>query len=107
MDLKAFDAASAYAKTVATGNVGGVGNIAGGNDAVGGGEFTDMLKGMMNDVSQATTGSERTAAQALNGQAGIIDVVTDVSNAEMVLNTVVAVRDKVIAAYNDIVKMPI
>ncbi|WP_081786497.1 flagellar hook-basal body complex protein FliE [Kordiimonas gwangyangensis] len=34
-------------------------------------------------------------------------MVTAVSNAEMVVDTVISVRDKVISAYNDILKMPI
>jgi flagellar hook-basal body complex protein FliE len=34
-------------------------------------------------------------------------VVTAVSNAEVTLQTVVAVRDRVVAAYLDILKMPI
>ena len=37
----------------------------------------------------------------------MVDVVTAVAEAEATLQTVVAVRDKVIAAYNDIIKMPI
>ncbi|MEM9290023.1 MAG: flagellar hook-basal body complex protein FliE, partial [Pseudomonadota bacterium] len=34
-------------------------------------------------------------------------VVTAVTSAEMAVETVVAVRDKVLSAYNDIIKMPI
>ena len=45
--------------------------------------------------------------QALAGKADLADVVTAVSNAELTLQTVVAVRDRVVAAYLDILKMPI
>ena len=56
----------------------------------------------------AATGynSEAVATRALAGKADVTDVVTAVSNAELALNTVVAVRDRVISAYQDIIKMP-
>ena len=40
-------------------------------------------------------------------QADIVDVVNAVNSAELTLDTVVAVRDKVIAAYQTIMQMPI
>lgn len=107
MDIKAFDAASAYGKIASaalTGSGASAGGVAG---RASGGGFGDMLKGMMGDLTDATRGSEKVAAQALAHKAGVVDVVTEVSNAEMVVNTVVAVRDKVIQAYQDIMRMPI
>ena len=44
---------------------------------------------------------------AAAGKADIVDVVSSVTNAEVTLQAVVAVRDKVIEAYQDIMKMPI
>ena len=35
------------------------------------------------------------------------ELITSVSNAELTLNTVVAVRDRFISSYQDIIKMPI
>ena len=40
-------------------------------------------------------------------EAELVDIVTAVSNAEVTLETVMAVRDRVIAAYQEIIKMPI
>ena len=45
--------------------------------------------------------------QIVAGKADLTDVVTAVSEAETALNTVVAIRDRVISAYQDIIKMPI
>ena len=47
------------------------------------------------------------SARAVAGQAEMVDVVTAVSNAEMVLETVTTVRDRVISAYQEIMRMPI
>ncbi|MEJ0043628.1 MAG: flagellar hook-basal body complex protein FliE [Rhizomicrobium sp.] len=47
------------------------------------------------------------AARQVAGQANIVDVVNAVNQAEITLDTVVAVRDKVVAAYQSIMNMPI
>jgi len=41
------------------------------------------------------------------GQANVTEVVTALANAESTLNTVVTVRDRVISAYQEILRMPI
>ena len=46
-------------------------------------------------------------ASAVQGQGSLIDVVTAVSSAEASLETVIAVRDQVIQAYQEIMRMPI
>ena len=46
-------------------------------------------------------------AQNVRGQGSLIDVVTAVSSAEAQLETVIAVRDQVISAYQEIMRMPI
>jgi flagellar hook-basal body complex protein FliE len=51
--------------------------------------------------------SETTALKAIAGKADLADVVTAVTQAETALSTVVSIRDKVISAYQDILKMPI
>ena len=43
----------------------------------------------------------------VHGKANIVDVVHSVNPAELTLDTVVAVRDKVVAAYQSIMNMPI
>ena len=45
--------------------------------------------------------------QAVANQADLNDIVTAVNNAEMTLQTVVAIRDRVIQAYQEILRMPI
>ena len=47
------------------------------------------------------------SAKAIAEKADLTDLVTSVTNAELTLQTVVAVRDRMISAYQDIIKMPI
>lgn len=111
-DIKAFDAANAYANVIknqsgagSVGSVGSIGSIDGnGQDK---GTFSDMLSQSIEGTAGAIDKSANAGIEAMSGNADLVDVVTTVQNAEMVLETVVAVRDKVISAYNDIIKMPI
>ena len=51
--------------------------------------------------------SEALNHEAIANEAELHELVTAVANAELTLNTVVAVRDRVISAYQDIIKMPV
>ena len=72
-----------------------------------GGTFANMVKGVAQDAIGSAKQAEDLSDAALAGKASLRDVVTAVNNAELTLETVVTVRDKVISAYNDIIKMPI
>lgn len=50
---------------------------------------------------------ETLTAKAAVGQADIADVVQAVTNAEMTLQAATTIRDKVIGAYQEILRMPI
>lgn len=107
MSIKQLDGSNAYSQALkgfqdvskaSTGNASGTSAES---------AFAQLVSEGMNDVREATNTSEVTGAKALVGQADLVDVVTAVSNAEMVVDTVVRVRDKVMMAYNQISKMPI
>lgn len=69
--------------------------------------FAEMLTTVMGDMTQSSRAAETQMASAVQGQGSLIDVVTAVSSAEASLETVMAVRDQVIAAYQEIMRMPI
>ena len=69
--------------------------------------FLDMVGESLQSAAMMGRKSESMAIQALNGKADLADVVTAVTQAETALNTVVAIRDRVITAYQDIIRMPI
>lgn len=95
-------AARAYAQTqgaAATG-VGGAGEA-------GGTSFQDLLKNAMTDATQSSRAAETQIAAHSQGRAELVDVVTAVASAEASLSTVMAVRDQVIQAYQEIMRMPI
>lgn len=77
------------------------------NPAAQGAGFADMLKSVVTQTAEQTRGAEAQMAQNINGQGNLIDVVTSISAAEASLETVLAVRDQVISAYQEIMRMPI
>jgi flagellar hook-basal body complex protein FliE len=72
-----------------------------------GGGFGDILKSAMADTMKATKNAETQMTAQAQGKAQLIDVVTAVSSAEQSLSTVMAIRDQVISAYQEIMRMPI
>ena len=75
--------------------------------AAGPGSFTDFLSGAIKDGVSTMKAGEQMATQQVAGNANIVDVVNAVNSAELTLDTVVAVRDKVVQAYQSIMNMPI
>lgn len=75
--------------------------------------FGNMLSDALNGAVGTLKSGEAAAAQGISttGAAGgagdVVNVVNAVTSAELTLQTVVAIRDKVIAAYQDIMRMPI
>ena len=69
--------------------------------------FADMLGEMASAAKDEGVKAEKLGAAALLGKADYAEVVTAVANADVALQTVVTVRDKIISAYQDIMKMPI
>ena len=76
-------------------------------EATGDTSFASVLKEAIGSVADMGRKSDAQTRAAANGKANIVDVVTAVSETEVAIDAVVAVRDRVIAAYEDIMKMPI
>ena len=70
-------------------------------------EFSQMVKNFAESAVEVGKKSEVQSAAAAAGKADLNSVVVAVTEAELTLNTVVAVRDKVLEAYREILRMPI
>ena len=69
--------------------------------------FTGFLQQTLDGVAQSGAQADRAAYSAAAGKANVVDVVTAVAESETALQTLVAVRDRVISAYEEIMRMPI
>jgi flagellar hook-basal body complex protein FliE len=88
------DAARAYRQTDGGGGTGGT-------------DFGGMLTRALDGAVQAGHAAEAQATQAIAGGGNLTDVVQAVSRAELTLQTATAIRDRVVQAYQDNMKMPI
>jgi flagellar hook-basal body complex protein FliE len=89
----ASQVASAYGKTAA--------------QSAGTTDFGEMVGDATKSALNTIRTSEQVAAAGVSGNADVQQVVQALSDAELTMQTVVAVRDKVLGAYNDIMKMTI
>jgi flagellar hook-basal body complex protein FliE len=80
--------------------------VAAGGDATGA-NFGAMVQDAIKNAVGTMRAGETAAAQGAAGKGDIVQVVNAVTQAELTLQTVVAIRDRVISAYQDIMKMPI
>ena len=69
--------------------------------------FADMIKNIAVGAVESQKTAETQTILAAAGKADLNQVVMAVAEAETTLRTVVAVRDKVIEAYREIMRMPI
>lgn len=69
--------------------------------------FSAALTRAMEGVIGTARDAEAKSMQALSGAGDITQVVAAVARAELALQTTVAVRDRVVQAYQDIMRMPI
>jgi flagellar hook-basal body complex protein FliE len=105
----AIDPATASAAYQAVGRMatpGGADALAAGADASGQ-NFASALQDAVKNAVGTMRAGESAAADAAAGKGDIVQVVNSVTAAELTLQTVVAIRDRVISAYQDIMKMPI
>jgi flagellar hook-basal body complex protein FliE len=98
-------AAAAYRATAQIGMPAASTSIAPAN--LPGSNFSDFLSGALKDSISTIRQGEQAATAQVQGKANLVDVVQSVNAAELTLDTVVAVRDKVVAAYQSILNMPI
>jgi flagellar hook-basal body complex protein FliE len=75
--------------------------------ATGTGDFSATLQRAMQGTIDQFHDADTQAAQAMTGGGNLTDVVTALSRAELTLQTATAVRDRVLQAYQDIIKMSI
>jgi flagellar hook-basal body complex protein FliE len=79
----------------------------GARDGAQDGGFGDLVRKAAEGAVDALKQGEQASLQGVMGKADIAQVAAAVANADATLQTIVAVRDRVIGAYQDIIKMAI
>ncbi|QDX25789.1 flagellar hook-basal body complex protein FliE [Sphingomonas suaedae] len=109
MSIGSLDALSAYGRAAGVSplsrgpGIGGPGSA----DAPVSGGFGQLVQDMVGEASGSLKAAETASARQIAGKGDLIDVVTAMGAAEVALDTVVAVRDRVVNAYSEIMRMQI
>ena len=69
--------------------------------------FESLLRAEVDATRTSLRAGEAKAVEALSGRASLQEVVEAVTEAELSLQKMTAVRDRVISAYQQIIRMPI
>ena len=69
--------------------------------------FSDLLQDAVQGLTKSAENSDKNVMAMAMGKADIVDVVTAVAETELAVQTLVSVRDRVITAYQEILRMPI
>jgi flagellar hook-basal body complex protein FliE len=100
MSIDALRATQAYAQVAKAAASSGPSESAAPN-------FGAMVKTAIDETASTLKAGEAAAAGVAKGEANLVDVVTAISAAEASLETALAVRNRVIEAYQEIMRMPI
>ncbi len=71
------------------------------------GGFGGLVQRALQQGLEIGRSAEAASTAAMLGQGGVTEAVMAISRAELALQTAVAVRDRVVAAYQDVMRMPI
>ena len=103
MAIDLSNAVHAYDQALRTGSKPGMEA----RDKNSGPDFGAMLKAASEEVVDSLHQSETQTVKAATGTANLDEVVMAVTQAEMTLTTVVSIRDKVVQAYQEILRMQV
>ena len=97
------NAISAYGNTARSGLADGLGspNVKHGPD-----DFASLVRAAIEEAARIGRESETLSMQAIENKADLSKVVAAVAEAEVTLQTVVHIRDKVLDSYKEILRMP-
>jgi len=101
MVMNIASALSAYKQT-ASGGMMSASDTPSGDDG-----FAATLNGFMGDALQSVRKGEQMAAAGVVGKADLQDVVLAANNAEMMVQTISTLREKVVTAYQEVIRMTV
>ncbi|GAN55792.1 flagellar hook-basal body complex protein FliE [Tanticharoenia sakaeratensis] len=107
MQISAHAASNAYAATMQSAATGDDGVSDGISQSATGSDFGSVLSQAVSGAIQSGHSAESLAAQGISGGGDMTQIVTAVSQAQLALQTTTVVRDRMVQAYQDVMRMSI
>ena len=70
-------------------------------------DFTSMVENAIGSTFDKVQEAEQNTQKSVTGDVSTEDLAISVANAENALNTLVTIRDRIVTAFQDIIRMPI
>ena len=70
-------------------------------------QFSSIVQELIKTRVQKVKNADKVSLDAIKGRTGMIEVMEAINNSEIALQEIVTVRDKIVTAYLDILKMPL
>jgi flagellar hook-basal body complex protein FliE len=96
MVVNVADALSSYRSVVK--------GLEGNNNAASGTSFGDILGGVLDKTVDSLKEADKVSLAAVHGKATLNEIVTAVSSAETALQTIVSIRDRLVGAYQELMR---
>lgn len=94
--------------TLGASALGGISGIDDGKSAKGvGQDFASFVQGAAVDAKDTMKAGEQMSMKGIAGEADLTDVVQAVNSADITLRTIVTLRDRMVQAYQEVIRMPI
>src|SRR5918998_5492872 len=94
--------------TGATGGAGGIAKVGGGTGATGGATFSDMLKDSIDEVARLQQDASQAVQDLATGKTeDVAGVMTAMEKSDIAFKTLLAIRAKLMDAYEEIKNIPI
>jgi len=107
MQISASAAQSAYARAMQATSSGSGDDAGADPGGVSVGDFGSVLSQAVNGAIQTGHAAEAQAAQGIAGGGDMTQIVASVSQAQLALQTTTVIRDRMVQAYQDIMRMSI
>ncbi len=87
--------------------IGNTSKVEDSNSSSGDSGFIDMVGKFLNNSVNEIKGGEKAVISSIKNEITTEDLVSAINDAELSLRTMVAIRDRIISVYNEIIRMPI
>ena len=76
-------------------------------EQVGSTSFADIFKQASHQLTESQNKAEQVSMKAATGEANLLEVMTAINNAEMTLQTISSIRDRLVQAIQEVMRMPV
>jgi flagellar hook-basal body complex protein FliE len=84
-----------------------VGSSTSGAAGAGGGDFSNTLKDLLGKVDESTGAANDAVSKMVDGTGDVHEAMIALQHADMMLQMTVQIRNKLVQAYQDVMRMPV